>query len=298
MLGSWGRVLRLSLAPTAVADVLAGLVLGFGGALPEAGVALLLVAASLCVYHGGMVLNDWADREIDARSRPRRPLPAGELRPTPTLVVGLALLCLGPALAFLVGILPGFWLLGIALLVLRYDLFLRGPLQGPFLLAACRAGNLGIGLAAAGAFHGSALLLWSLPFLYGGYVFTVSRMGRLEDAAPGEVDHARARSFLLVAAALLVLVGCLPPYDAALGARFGAQGLALFGALGLGRAALSAEWSAGRVEAAMGIALRRLLVFTAAASCLAGGPQGLWVAAGILCGFPVAWGLRRVFPPS
>ncbi len=298
MLGSWGRVLRLSLAPTAVADVLAGLVLGFGGALPEARVVLFLVGASLCVYHGGMVLNDWADREIDARSRPRRPLPAGELGPTPTLVAGLLLLCLGPALAFPVGILPGFWLLGIASLVLGYDLFFRGPLQGPLLLAECRAGNLGIGLAAAGAFHDAALLLWSLPLLYGGYVFTVSRMGRLEDATAGEVDHTRARSFLLVAAALLVLVGCLPPYDAALGARFGAQGLALLGALGLVRAALSSEWSAGRVEAAMGIALRRLLIFTAAASCLAGGPHGLWVAAGILAGFPLAWGLRRVFPPS
>ena len=74
---AWGKLLRVSLAPTAVGDVLAGSVLATGG-LRAPGAVLTLVAASLCVYHGGMALNDWADRVEDAEfgreraARPRR----------------------------------------------------------------------------------------------------------------------------------------------------------------------------------------------------------------------------------
>ena len=71
---TWGRLLRLSLAPTAIADVVCGGVLS--GSAGHAGLDIFrLVLASLCIYHGGMALNDWADREEDARVRPDRPLP-------------------------------------------------------------------------------------------------------------------------------------------------------------------------------------------------------------------------------
>jgi hypothetical protein len=39
---------------------------------------ILLVAMSL-FYTGGMYLNDAFDREFDARSRPERPIPAGQV---------------------------------------------------------------------------------------------------------------------------------------------------------------------------------------------------------------------------
>ncbi|NED17920.1 prenyltransferase, partial [Streptomyces sp. SID9913] len=34
---------------------------------------LLAVGSSVCLYEAGMALNDWADREEDARERPHRP---------------------------------------------------------------------------------------------------------------------------------------------------------------------------------------------------------------------------------
>jgi len=41
---------------------------------------MIAIAMSL-IYSGGMVMNDWVDREIDARERPHRPIPSGRVRP-------------------------------------------------------------------------------------------------------------------------------------------------------------------------------------------------------------------------
>ena len=65
----WGALLRLSMSPSAAADAAAGVLLG-AGTWPAGPAPFLLVAGSLCVYHGGMALNDWADRGHDARTRP------------------------------------------------------------------------------------------------------------------------------------------------------------------------------------------------------------------------------------
>src|SRR5437773_2608345 len=96
-LRAWGRLLRLSLAPSAAADVVAGLVYGSIGGWPERGWAWWLVPASLGVYHGALVLNDWNDRVHDARTRPARPLPSGQVNPRAALAAGLALMLLGVA---------------------------------------------------------------------------------------------------------------------------------------------------------------------------------------------------------
>ena len=89
-LKSWGRLLRLSLAPTAIADVVAGAFWGGAGGAPPLGELALLGLASSCTYHGGMALNDWADRAQDARVRPDRPVPSGGVNARAALIVALA----------------------------------------------------------------------------------------------------------------------------------------------------------------------------------------------------------------
>ena len=74
------------------------------------------------------------------------------------------------------------------------------------------------------------------------------------------------------------------------------MGLAAFGLLRLGLD--RAPWSGPRVIVAMGLALRRLLVFTATLALLAGTRPGAAVAVCILLGFPLSHAMRRVFPPS
>ena len=296
---AYGRLLRLSLAPTAAADVAAGTVAGAGGWPGGAG-PFVLMLASLCVYHGGMVLNDWRDRDEDRRTRPDRPIPSGRVSERTALVLGLALVAAGPLIALRASPASAAVMGAVALAVLAYDLALRGAVVGPLLLAACRGGNLtaGLLLGTGGVLAGPVLLG---PILYAGYVFAVSRLARLEDA--GEERRARANPalFLLAAALLLVLApsaGILHPLESR-ERMWAALVLAGAGAIGLVQAARHAgPWSADDVSWATGLALRRLLVFTAAVALCAGGSAAWVVAGAILCGYPVSFALRGVFPPS
>jgi hypothetical protein len=132
--------------------------------------------------------------------------------------------------------------------------------------------------------------------LYGAYVFCVSRVGRLEDqpGAPGTAP----RAWILGALAALALVTVLPGPGGfyARGAAVIVVALALVAPLKLVLA--TPEWTHARVLGAMGALLRRLLVFTAALALLAGWPYGVFVAALIGCGYPLAFALRKLFPPS
>ncbi|MDP6538541.1 MAG: UbiA family prenyltransferase [Planctomycetota bacterium] len=293
---AWGRLARLSLAPTAAADVLAGLVLAGSGRLPGGATTGLLVAASLCVYHANLILNDWRDRDDDRRLRPARPLPAGAVAPRPALGVALALCVAGPAVAAIVGPRAAAWLGLVCALALLYNLRERGPWSGPVLLAACRATNLATGLVVGGLPLGR---VWLAPVVYAAYVCCVARLGRLEDGADEGLSSQRPRH-LLTGAAVLLAVCALPFLSLPLRpAQVGALALAVVAAAGLvARAHAVATWTPAAVEAAMGLALRRLLALTAAFALAAGGPHGPAVAAAILAGYPLSWGLRGVFPPS
>ena len=295
---AWGRLLRLSLFPTAAADVACGLVLGNGGAPDAAGLGL--IAASLCVYHGGMAWNDWADREEDARVRPDRPIPSGAVSARAAFLAGLALLAAGPWIAWGLGSVTVPIYIALALLAGAYDVRLRGPWAGPAMLALCRAGNLYAGVA-HGAFVGASPptpAVWTGIALYGAYVFIVSRLGRLEDRQDSAGERTPSlylglSCLLLLAAPVAIFAGSRAPLGL-LGIGIGVLGAAAPLRVALGTRA----WEPGSIVRAMGMALRRLLVFTAAASAATGGLAGIIVAAAILCGYPASFALRKPFPPS
>ena len=314
-----GRLLRLSLGPSAPADVAAGIL--FASAVWPGGAApWFLLAAALCIYHGGMALNDWADRGRDAVTCPGRPIPAGEVAPATALALAGILLGSGALLAGAATPLAG----GIAVVVagaaVTYDLVGRGPWRGPLLLGLCRAGNLGVGLGSgwllgAGgrpAPETTPVLVLLLPaLLYGAYVFVVSRLGRLEDGEDARPLAQRPRGLLLTAMLLLLLVPLLPriglstgppDVDPLLGMaeRRGLSALVVAGgAVFLLRRALRREpWTPGAVRQAMGTALRALFVFTSALALLGGTTAAVVAAVLILAGLPLGVALRRVFPPS
>lgn len=300
-----GRLLRLSLAPSALADVAAGCVLGSGGAWPAGQRGLLLMLSSLGIYHGAMALNDWADREGDASTRPDRPVPSGAVPASLAAALGAGLVLAGVAAAFAVGRSVGLWMTTVALLAVGYDLVGRGAWLGPALLASCRFGNLGVGLAFAPVWAGrEPHLSWLAPALaYGGYVFFVSRLGRLEDDEDAGALGERPTVYLRAATLCLVLLpatGWLLPGSAGAG-PLAAAVVAWAGAAALARSAWGrVVWTRAEVGRHMGMALRRLLVFTAA-TCLLGaawGPTPWFAAAAILAGYPLSYALRGVFPPT
>ena len=95
------RLGRISNLPTVWTNTLAGVVLA-GGAIGDARVPWLLLALSLC-YVAGMFLNDAFDREFDARHRPERPIPSGEVQRDHVFGVGFAMLAVGVALLTWIG---------------------------------------------------------------------------------------------------------------------------------------------------------------------------------------------------
>ena len=95
------RLGRISNLPTVWTNTLVGVTLA-GGASFDARVPLLMVALSL-FYIGGMFLNDAFDREFDARTRPDRPIPAGQVTASTVFGSGFGMLGIGVLLLVVVG---------------------------------------------------------------------------------------------------------------------------------------------------------------------------------------------------
>lgn len=291
---AWGRLLRLSLTPTALADAAAGLLLG-AACWPGGGAPWAMLGASFCAYHGGMALNDWADRARDGVARPERPIPSGAVGAGAALALAVLLLAAAPAIAWIAAPRAALLMGAVAATAALYDTVGRGAWTGPMLIAACRAGNLGAGLLAGAHLAGTepAAVAFVPCAFYGAYVFLLGRLGRMEDAEDQAALGRRPAWILLLAAAALVAVGVFPHLE------LPALLLALFGAAPLVGVALTTRaWTRGLVLRCMGMGLRRLLIVTAALALRAGGSDGWIVAGAILAGYGLSWGLRRVFPPS
>ena len=189
---------------TALSDVLAGMVIA--GFAFDTGSAALLLLATLGLYGGGVVLNDYFDAELDAVERPERPIPSGQVSARAALVFGLSLLAVGVASAFFYTELSG-WIAGsIALGAVVYDRFAKhSVVAGPLVMGLCRAGNLLLGVSVIPL---SVVSFWSLgivPLLYIAGITLISQ---------GEV-HGSRRVFMGMAAVAWLGVQTIQGYVAA-----------------------------------------------------------------------------------
>jgi 4-hydroxybenzoate polyprenyltransferase len=176
-------LLRPANVVTALADVLAGYALA-GLQNPQALPWLLLSTASL--YAGGIVLNDFFDRNLDRIERPERPIPAGRVRPAGAALLGGLLLAVGVIAGAQATRAAAVMALAIAGFVLLYDVWgKRHPLVGPVNMGLCRALNLLLGAAAVP----SALAIrWPIALIPLIYIASVTALSR------GEVHGGRKRS--------------------------------------------------------------------------------------------------------
>lgn len=184
---------------TAGADVVAGsAVAGFG----NAATIPWLVLASVCLYGGGVVLNDFFDRELDKRERPERPIPSGRVSPTAGALFGISISALGIVVALVVNPIAGALAGTIAVSTYVYDAWgKRSAILGPVNMGLCRGLNLLLGVAAVPAILESAWAVAFLPFVYITGVTALSR---------GEVTGGDRRTVLFSLITLvLVLTGLL-----------------------------------------------------------------------------------------
>jgi len=164
---------------TAMADILAGV--AAMGALSGAGssftislvapILLLLIAASVCLYAGGVVLNDAFDVEIDRIERPERPIPSGILLRHHAFIFGFTLLIMGCLFALFANTVSGLVAIILAVSILCYDSFSKHSVfWGPLNMGLCRGLNLLLGMSIVYSVGGGDLgrfyVLMILPVIY------------------------------------------------------------------------------------------------------------------------------------
>ena len=137
-------LVRLPNLFTAAADVVAGFFFA-GGKSEEWLILVGLVAASICLYAGGVVLNDVCDAEQDAGERPHRPIPSGLVLRSAALQLAGSLLATGIFLAAIVSWQALLVAVAIVVCIISYNLFKQTPLA-PLLMGLCRAFNLLLGM--------------------------------------------------------------------------------------------------------------------------------------------------------
>jgi hypothetical protein len=128
---------RVSNLPTVWTDVLASTVLA-AGAVQGWRTGVVVLAMSL-FYVGGMYLNDYFDRAIDARERPRRPIPAGEVSAVVVCTLGFGMLGLGIMLLAAISVAAGVAGALLAAVIVIYDVFHKGNPGAPVIMGLCRA---------------------------------------------------------------------------------------------------------------------------------------------------------------
>jgi heme O synthase-like polyprenyltransferase len=187
------RLGRVSNLPTVWTNALAGVVLAGGEswALPT-----LLAAIGLSLlYVSGMYLNDAFDRDIDAKERPGRPIPAGLVAADTVFFAGFAIM--------LAGLVVTLWgaavsssttwqamlsAIALAAAILFYDWHHKGNPLSPFFMGLCRVlAYLTAGYAAVAAPSPSLLVaaLVCLSYLIGlTYIAKLESLDRIDRLWP------------------------------------------------------------------------------------------------------------------
>ncbi|MGI5214463.1 SCO3242 family prenyltransferase [Plantactinospora sp. CA-290183] len=259
-----------------------------------------LAGASVLLYWGGMAANDWADRELDARERPERPIPSGRISPGLALGVSAGLTAAGVALAGLTG---GRRALAAAVplagAIWAYDLVAKNTAAGPAVMAACRGLDVLLG-----ASQGRPSRAVPAALTVAAHTYTVTALSRREvSGASRALPAATLAGTAAVAAAAVagrtgrdLAAGAAPSsrvpgwralVPAALAGWYGLQ-------YGTAQARVAADPRAARVRAAVGAGITGLPALQGALVARAGAAVlGVAVAAAAPLGRRLA---RKVSP--
>lgn len=285
---AWAELLRVSALFTVPGDALSGA--AAAGCTPNRGTALAVVT-SLCLYEAGMVLNDWADRETDARERPGRPLPSGRIRAGTALAAAGAFTGAGLALAAKAGRRTLAEATALAATVWAYDLGLKHTPAAAPTMAAARALDLHLGTTATRAAAPTALPATrgglGAATLLGAHTLAVTGVSRRET----EGGSSRAPLAALAAVGGIAAAAARQPgrrTDRAL-----AAGYALAASRPLLHAALNP--SPPLVQRAVGGGIRAMIPLQAALAARAGSAR---TALPLLALLPLARRLSRKVSPT
>jgi UbiA prenyltransferase family len=206
------RLGRVSNLPTVWTNVIAGATIT-NDAANLVDVALVGLAMTT-FYMGGMYLNDFFDRDIDARERPGRPIHTGDISAGAVSAIGFALLAVGAALLARFDLLTVIWGLALAGAIVLYDTWHKGNVFAPVIMGLCRAlVYLATGVAVSGEIRFAliagaiALATHVIGLTYAAKQENLNEVGRLWPLA----ILAAPLLFALpgISSGWLVVIGCL-----------------------------------------------------------------------------------------
>ena len=148
---TWLQLMRLPTVFTALSNILCGFLLTHlfrVGELSQQTDLWFLLASSIGLYLGGMVLNDVFDAKLDAVERPERPIPSGRISRRAAAIFGGVLITTGVAAASFVGTNSLLVSAMIVPCVLAYNGFLKSTVVAPLGMGTCRFLNLMLGASA------------------------------------------------------------------------------------------------------------------------------------------------------
>ncbi|XVH33061.1 UbiA family prenyltransferase (plasmid) [Haloferacaceae archaeon DSL9] len=206
---AYARLVRVPNLFTAPPDVALGAAIaaGAGGAVGASTVVGLAVA-SILLYAAGTTLNDYFDAAEDARLRPERPIPTGDVARSSAFVLGVTLLVSGVGVAlFSGGTSSGLVAAVLALAIFLYDAVFKDSAIGFLVMGSSRGLNVLLGSTAAGSV--GTLPPWGIAVsaIIAVYIAGVTFMAESETGESSSTAIATAIVGALVAA--LAVIGLL-----------------------------------------------------------------------------------------
>lgn len=197
------RLSRPANIVTAISDILAGAAIaGYAGGAAELSSVLLLVAATIGLYGGGVVFNDVFDAALDRVERPERPIPSGLISEREGALMGTLLLVAGIASAFAYAPYPsGCIAFVIAIAALVYDKWGKHHrLLGPLNMGLCRGLNLLLGMSLVPEMLPAYGYLSVVPVVYIAAITMISR---------GEVHGGKSTTMVLAAFLYMMVIASI-----------------------------------------------------------------------------------------
>jgi 4-hydroxybenzoate polyprenyltransferase len=202
------RLIRPANIVTAIADILAGIIISGYLASPEYSLlpVFLLVLTTIGLYGGGVAFNDVFDAELDKIERPERPIPSGLVSKKGATVLALSLLLMaivGASFVHKEGLLSISVLFAfiIAVAAIVYDKWGKHhSLLGPVNMGLCRGFNLLLGMSIIPA---AVIEYWWLGFFPIIYIAAITMISRDEVyGGKKKTLYAAAAFYLIVLAAI------------------------------------------------------------------------------------------------
>lgn len=290
-LRTWLQLFRAPNLFTVPGDPLAGYLLACFGAV-EGATLWPAIAACLCFYAGGLLLNDLADLREDRAERPERPLPSGAADPAMVRTVMAGLFALALALCAWLGLAT--FATGAALLtaIAAYNLWTKHlQLLGALNMGACRGLSMLVGATAVP--HGDLtyplIVRGRLDHLVIAVVLVVVFIAAITHLARYETKVTVPRSAKWLPLVPLAIGGCFFLGQVAPFARTTPGALFLVAIISAGQVALAlTRQPATPVPPQIGQLIRLLLILQAAFCAALGGVEGSLAAGALVLLWPIS----------